>query len=278
MLKGRKLAIATKHQKETVLAPLLEKHLGVACFLPFGLDTDTLGTFTGEVTRTLDPLAAARAKCHLAMELTGCDLAVASEGSFGPHPTLFFLPADDEVLLFLDRKNQLEIAVREVSTETNYAQEWLSTEEQLADFAQRARFPSHALILRPSPQRTDGMVKGIQEWAELVRVFRQLKSQDHQLYIETDMRAMYNPTRLSVIAQVGRKLVQRLGTHCPSCQTPGFGITDSRSGLPCGGCGTPTRSTLSYLHSCQRCGFSEEQKYPHQKQYEDPMYCDYCNP
>ena len=54
------------------------------------------------------------------MELANCDLAVASEGSFGPHPTIYFVHADDEFLLFIDKKNDLEIIVRELSTVTNF--------------------------------------------------------------------------------------------------------------------------------------------------------------
>lgn len=56
----------------------------------------------------------------MAMELANCDLAVASEGSFGPHPTIYFVHADDEFLLFIDKKNDLEIIVRELSTVTNF--------------------------------------------------------------------------------------------------------------------------------------------------------------
>ena len=40
-----KVVIATKHKKEEVIAPILEKELGVICVTPIGLDTDKLGTF-----------------------------------------------------------------------------------------------------------------------------------------------------------------------------------------------------------------------------------------
>ena len=80
---GRSIVIATKHKKQNAMAALLEKELGVSCIVPENLDTDMLGTFSGEIERDLSPLDAARKKCLLAMELTGTDLAVASEGSFG---------------------------------------------------------------------------------------------------------------------------------------------------------------------------------------------------
>ncbi len=89
MFEGRYLVIATKHNKEKVIAPILERELGVKCFVPVNLDTDALGTFTGEVERKDDPITTARKKCLLAMELENCDMAIASEGSFGPHPSIF---------------------------------------------------------------------------------------------------------------------------------------------------------------------------------------------
>jgi hypothetical protein len=104
MFKGRKLCIASMHKKEKVLKPLLEKELGVICKVAENLNTDFLGTFSGEVERIISPLDAARQKCVLAMELSNCDLAVSSEGSFGPHPIYGFIPCDDELLFFTIKK------------------------------------------------------------------------------------------------------------------------------------------------------------------------------
>ncbi|RTY96888.1 hypothetical protein EKL98_16285, partial [Flavobacterium bomense] len=97
-------------------------------------------------------------------------------------------------------------------------------------------------------------------------------------YIETDMRAMYNPTRMKVIEKAAFKLVDKIKSLCPKCRTPGFGIIDRREGLPCQQCHFPTRSTLSHIYSCQKCSYKKEEKYPNGKQTEDPMYCDICNP
>ena len=113
MFHVRNIIIATKHEKETVIAPILEKELGVKCHVSSEFDTDELGTFTGEIERKGDPISTARSKCHRAMDLMDCDLAIASEGSFGSHPTIFFAPADDEFLLLIDKKNNIEISVRE---------------------------------------------------------------------------------------------------------------------------------------------------------------------
>jgi acetylornithine deacetylase/succinyl-diaminopimelate desuccinylase-like protein len=43
MFQNRKIIIATKHEKEQVIAPILEKELGVKIvFMGFGLDSDNL--------------------------------------------------------------------------------------------------------------------------------------------------------------------------------------------------------------------------------------------
>ena len=42
----------------------------------------------------------------------------------------FFLPADEEFLLFIDKKNKLEIIVRELSTETNFNSSEIKTEKE----------------------------------------------------------------------------------------------------------------------------------------------------
>lgn len=278
MFKGRNLLIATKHEKEKVIAPILEKELGVNCFITSDFDTDELGTFTGEVERKADPITTARHKCLRAMEMANCDLAVASEGSFGMHPTIFFATADEEFLLFLDKKNDLEIVVRELSMETNFNGLEITTEKELHEFARNTNFPSHGLILRKSKDDCVEIVKGITDEEQLKSTFYHLISLYGTAYIETDMRAMYNPSRMQVIEKVTRKLVEKIQSVCPQCETPGFGITDRKEGLPCDLCRFPTRSTLSYSYTCQKCNYKKDEHYPNGKQTEDPMYCDFCNP
>lgn len=276
MFAGRKLVIATNHQKEKAIAPLVEKELGFSCLVPEGLNTDTFGTFSGEVERKRDPLSTAREKCLRGMELSGCDAGIASEGSFGPHPALYMVPADEEWLLFIDRAHQLEIIVRDISLETNFNEGPIATEAELWDFAGRSQFPSHGLILRPARKQAAPIHKGIHEEEMLLRTFHELLRDYGSVYAETDMRAMHNPSRMKVIKQLTEKLVQKIRSKCPACGTPGFGIQKALKGLPCSRCGLPTASIRSYVWQCTRCNF--EQEIPHQKTEEDPMYCSFCNP
>ena len=278
MFQNRKLVIATKHKKEKIIAPLFEEAFGVKCFTLENFDTDLLGTFTGEIEREDDPITTMRNKCLQAMELSNCDLGIASEGSFGPHPTIFFVHAADEFIIFIDKKNSLEIIERELSLKTNFNGSEIKTEQELTEFANRAKFPSHALIMRKAKDDTAEIIKGINNWQTLTETFQLFINKYGSAYAETDMRALYNPTRMEVIEIAAKKLIKKINSFCPDCDTPGFEIKDAIKGLPCSLCGLPTRSTLSHIYECKKCGFRKEVKFPFNITQEDPMYCDYCNP
>ena len=275
---GRTLLIATQHAKEQVMAPLLEKALGVICRIPRGFNTDLLGTFSGEYERQEDPLKTARKKCRLAMNVYGSDLAIASEGSFGMHPTIFFCYANEELVLLVDKKNDLEISAVITSTKTNFNGQEVKDMDGLLDFAERVNFPSHGLILRRSKDDFKTIIKGIQNPKQLSTAFDNLLDKYGSVYVQTDMRAMYNPMRMAVIEQATDKLIDKIKSRCPVCNTPGFGVMATKEGLPCGLCGLPTRSLLAYVYQCLKCDFENEQLHPNQIEVEEPKYCDYCNP
>ena len=278
IFEGRKLVIATKHNKESVIAPLLEQQLGVTCFVPDDFDTDALGTFTGEIERKEGAIETARKKCLQAMEITNCDLGIASEGSFGPHPTLFMAHADDEFLIFIDKKNNLEIIVRELSLDTNFNATTIRCFQNLVDLVKNVGFPEHAVILKITDKEVTSVVKGIQSWELLEESYNKLSANNSQVVAETDMRAMYNPTRMKVIEKATQKLVDKIKYLCPDCKTPCFGVVKIKTGLPCEWCGSPTNSTKSHIYQCQKCKFELEKLFPNDKKTEDPMYCDRCNP
>ena len=278
IFEGRRLIIATKHKKESIIAPLLEKHLGVQCFVSTDFDTDKLGTFTGEIERKNDALTTVRQKCLLAMEEYQCDLGIASEGSFGPHPSIFMAHADDEFLIFIDKKNNLEIIVRELSLDTNFNATTVNCFQNLVDLVKTVGFPEHGIILKNTKEEVPNVIKGIQSWELLEDSFHKLSAINSQVVAETDMRAMYNPTRMKVIEKAAHKLVEKIKSLCPQCHVPGFGVVNIKSGLPCEWCGSPTNSTKSHIYKCQKCNFEQENMFPNNKKTEDPMFCDYCNP
>ncbi|MDH4473354.1 MAG: hypothetical protein QE487_12170 [Fluviicola sp.] len=276
--RDRQLIIATNHGKEQVISPLLASRLGVRCSVAESLNTDRFGTFSGEIERLTDPLTAARNKCEAAMDSDKVDLAIASEGSFGSHPTLFFVPANEELLLLTDRKNNVEFSVSELFTETNFASEWVKSAEELMNFAEKALFPSHGLILRTSDTNAEHLVKGIVSQEELLHQFNLLQTHRSDILVQTDMRAHLNPTRMNNIRKVTEKLVERLNTECKECGAPGFGVVRSLPGLPCEWCRFPTPSTLYHEYGCVVCEHTEKQYYPYTKQVESATYCNYCNP
>lgn len=260
------------------MAPLLERELGVYCMVPQNFNTDLLGTFSGEIERVDDPLTTLRKKCLMAAELTGCDLIAGNEGSFGPHPTLYFAHANDEMAMLLDLKNGLEIVERELNTDTNFDGSDVASEQELLSFAEKVKFPSHGIILKKAKTDYSVVLKGITSNNELLASYNRIKDASGKAFAETDMRAMYNPTRMLNIEKATIKLISRAKSLCPSCSMPGFGITDAIRGLPCSLCGMPTQSVRSLVYTCVKCSYSEELLHPYGKTQEDPMYCDYCNP
>lgn len=278
MFSGRKLIIATKHHKEKVIAPILEKELGVHCFVDENFDTDQFGTFTGEIERVLDPLSSARTKCLHAMELNDCNLGIASEGSFGPHPSLFYMNADDEFLVFIDKKNDLEIIWRECSTETNFAAKTIKNFRELSQFCAEVYFPTHAVVLRKSQEESVDVFKGINSQETLKNTFDFLLNKYGEVFVETDMRALFNPTRMKIIETATKNLALKINTVCPHCKSPGFGVTEVKKGLKCELCGFPTKGILSHISECKKCHYRDEQFYPNHKTREDAMFCDFCNP
>jgi hypothetical protein len=275
---SRKVCVVTKHHKEKVIAPLLELELGLECFVGIDIDTDLFGTFSGEIERKKDPISTARDKCLAAMEFYEIDLAIASEGSFGNHPSVPFAVADDEFILLVDKRNGLEFIEREISTDTNFSVTELTNLKDLKLFSDKIGFPAHGIILKITASGLPFVKKDFQDWQALQDAFIELQEKNHLISVETDMRAMNNPTRMKVIQKATEKLIGKLKSVCPKCETPGFSVTNVQRGLPCELCSMPTQSTKSYVYSCQKCTHEKEELYPSGKETENPMYCDFCNP
>lgn len=266
------------HRKELALQEILEEKLGVELVIPADFDTDDFGTFSGEVERTASPLETARQKCLRAMEVTGHDLAIASEGSFGAHPTIGFLPACEEILLLVDKKHNLEIKAKVISTQTNFSGNQYFNFDDARYFAAQAGFPTHGLIVRKDKNDVMEIHKGITSWDAFKDSFDYFVARYGKAYVETDMRANYNPTRMKVIRDTAENLVKAVQKLCPECGTPGFEVKKITRGLPCAECGAPTETALSYTYCCKKCNHSVETRYPENRVAEEAMFCNACNP
>ncbi|MBE9158129.1 hypothetical protein IQ265_15020 [Nodosilinea sp. LEGE 06152] len=276
---GRVAVLATMHRKEQAIAPLLDTHLGVSVAVPTGFDTDAFGTFTGDVKRPSDQLTTARLKAAAVLRQTGESLAVASEGSFGPHPQIPFVACDRELVLLIDRTHQLEIVGECLSTDTNYRSQVIRSSEEALAFAESVGFPQHGLVVKDG-ESDQVLKKGITDGDELLALVEAALSQSphRAARLETDMRALYNPTRMAVIAQATEDLIKAIARACPGCGCPGFSAVKQFPGLPCSLCGTPTLLTLAQLYRCQHCQFEQRLPGDHGFATADPSYCPYCNP
>lgn len=277
---GRIAVIATMHQKERAIAPLLESALDLKAVVPSDFDTDAFGTFTREVKRPSDQMTTARLKADAALQLTNETLAIASEGSFGPHPQMPFVACDREVVLLRDRHHNLEIVGQVISTDTNYSQQRVTSLDEAIKFAQKIGFPSHGVVAMSEahPTPSSQVFKGITDDAQLREAVTWLLQKIGEAHLETDMRAMHNPTRINVIAQATHDLIAQINQCCPECGFPGFAPVAHKPGLPCAWCGSPTGLTLATTYHCQTCDFSHDIQFPDGRQQADPAHCFFCNP
>jgi hypothetical protein len=124
------------------------------------------------------------------------------------------------------------------------------------------------------------IIKGITTEEKLIAAWNWAlnNSSDGKVYLETDMRAHYNPTRMKNIAKATSNLLRKIKNNCPQCNIPGFDITQRIKGLPCAMCGMPTTLIHSVIYQCQKCSCSQEKLFPDDIDFADPGQCMYCNP
>ncbi|MBV1728251.1 MAG: 5-(carboxyamino)imidazole ribonucleotide synthase [Eubacteriales bacterium] len=278
---GCAAVLSTKHGKEVVVGPPLRAILGLAVQVPAGLDTDILGTFTGEVERVGSPLDIAIRKTRMGMDATGLSLGLASEGSFGPDPRAPFIPLHHELLVFVDDRLQTQVAEQSVTNRTNYDNTTAASLAELSDFLDRAGFPSHAVVVRPSAGPESGpLYKGLRTVEALQAALRDCASAspDGLAWVGTDMRAHMNPSRLAIIRRLAFRLGSRLLRVCPLCGTPGWGVVDVIKGLPCEECGHPTGLVSELVAACPRCAHRVNRARYDGRRAASAGDCPYCNP
>lgn len=280
---NRKAIIASMHGKETVIGPILKSTFNIDLHTATDINTDTFGTFSGEVERVKNQYETAKLKIEAAAALyPDYTLIIASEGAFNPHPEAPFINVNTELVLLVDKANGLEIAGWHKSYNTNIAQSEIKSNNDLNTFATEIGFPAHGIILKTINQSNNQPLyfkggKTIESLEEAYTKFKAIAGKN-AIIAETDMRANFNPTRMQNIEVCAKALVENMGNVCPKCNTPGVSIQSSKPGLPCQYCGMPTKSVLNYVYCCQKCQYTYESKRADGKLFEDPMYCDYCNP
>lgn len=278
---GKRAVLATMHRKERVIKPLVESRLGLQLRVPPGFDTDRFGTFSREVERAGSQLNAARAKIWAAFEREpDAAVGIASEGSFGPHPSIPFVALGREIVVLVDRETGLELDGHHVGLAAHFQHATVTDVAAALAFAGRVGFPGHGLIVigtaggEPAPDRF--LRKAIDGSAGLAAAAAEAIAISGAAHVETDMRAHRNPTRMRAIKRATIDLVRRYRSPCPACARPGFAVTEPLYGLPCGWCGQPTNALRAEVSTCSGCGHRVET--PVAAELADPGWCNGCNP
>jgi hypothetical protein len=268
--------LASKHEKEQAIAPPFFKRL--CCTISVhDFDTDQFGTFTGETARLSSPYETCVLKAKTAAEQYGYRLALASEGSFGPHPALPFIPSAHELMVFIDRENSWIIAEQLISQNTNYAMMTVDAQSDLCTFLTQVGFPSHALTLQTTTDK-QVLAKGIRDIDSLHAALNHGFKHHDKLFLATDMRAMMNPTRMNVLSALADQLALRIATLCPDCFAPGYGPKTTQGHLSCSLCGAPTSFYAHEVWGCIQCTKEEYKPRKDNLLEANPTYCNYCNP
>lgn len=274
--------LVSRHGKAQAFRPVLGPRLGLRVRTLRSVDTDAFGTFSREVERPFGALQAARAKIDAGAAVRpDATVLLASEGSFGPHPMIPFLALGEELVLLRDLRTGLELVGQDISPETNFAHRIVTDPAEALDFARAAAFPGHGMIVlgvrdgAPAPEIF--VCKTARTPDDLARAVTLAIETSGSAFIETDMRAHRNPTRMAAIGRAVRDLERRFRSACPECGRPGFWKVRSVPGLPCSDCGTPTRQPLAEIRACAGCGHEADFPVPGAG-WADPAGCEDCNP
>ena len=278
---GRRISLATMHGKERAISPEVFAILGAQIVRPSCLDTDILGTFTGEIERVGTMGDVAIAKARLGMQQTGIKLGLASEGTYGPHPYIPFMTGGCELMVFVDDERNLVIF--ESLIDDNPCFENLATDDfnEVRQFFKKIDFPDQAVIVSSSRQSTQRVFfKGLKSVKDVEKAFKEVRSiaENENVVVQTDMRAHLNSRRMNKIGELARKICKRIACCCPKCQSPGFGRPGPVKPLPCSWCGESTAMASGRFFECVSCDFSEFRSREDGLKTADPLHCSNCNP
>ncbi|MEY4291205.1 MAG: hypothetical protein RL130_1147 [Actinomycetota bacterium] len=273
---GKSAVLATLHKKGNLIAPEFAKILKMSVE-EVAIDTDSLGTFSGEIERIGSAKEIALKKARLGMSATGAVRGLASEGSIGADFYIPFIQSDVELIAFVDDEIGIEVVESYRSTEIIAHAISIDSPVDLTDFLKLADFPRHKLIVRSTEKPIYFCKKEIDSEESLYAVISEGLQQTSSLTIESDLRAHCSPSRAKNIAKTAEKLALRLNQLCPECSSPGWGIVGFEKGLPCSECGEVAEEALkSEILGCARCSCTQKGKVL--AEAIDPSRCNLCNP
>jgi hypothetical protein len=274
---NRQAVLTTKHGKlELFQTPFHE--LGLKISLA-ELDTDILGTFSGEVPRLKSPLDTALEKARLGMTATDSKLGFASEGTIGSDAQIPFLNSDVEIAVLVDDEAGIAIWESNRSLDIVAFRKEVGPETELMELLNQIDFPNQRLIASALGAKENFVLKGIAEVGQLESAIAQLakESPSGKVLLEPDFRAHYCPSRRINIQRAAELLARRVATLCKSCGTPGFGQVRHETGLNCADCGLLDQDAISReVLCCVKCEYEEAGRT--RNSYLSPENCNNCNP
>lgn len=214
-------------------------------------NTDKFGTFSGEIERVNAPLQTARLKALAGLDLRDESLGIASEGSFGAHPSSPFISANEELVILIDTKHNIEIVGRHLTVETNFSYSEIKSIKDIEKLKTVIGFPEHGIILKTTNNdNTKTIYKEFKSPKDLDIIVHDALKAGRIIQAVTDMRAMYNPTRMLAIEKAVIDLIKNTKSVCPECKAPGFVIQKVIRGLPCALYHLTTKSAKAYVYGC----------------------------
>lgn len=271
---GISAAFPTKHQKEKIVSPIFAAR--DIKLIVSEVDTDLLGTFSGEIPRIGTPKEVVLKKARLGITDSGLPFAVASEGSIAADPLIPFVISDIECMAWIDVMRNIEIVEFYRSLDIIAARTIITKSDSLEDFLKRADFPNHSLITR-SENGSGRIYKGLNSIESLRKSLNKLWIDSEKLIIESDLRAHHSPSRRQNIAILAARLVNRLSQLCPKCQIPGWGQVGELYGVECRECEfIENQAVNGKVFGCASCDYVEKEL--NEKRFIEPAECSFCNP
>jgi hypothetical protein len=275
--KGKTAWLASKHQKENWIGPVLEANLGLTLTPIPSFDSDKFGTFGGDVERPGNQWETALQKLEFAKEMMAeSSLFICSEGAFFPHPEMPFLTQNLELIVLKDFENSVLIRGQNVESGFPLWEKELKEIHDLEQIIQTHNFREAGLILKAKKGKDWLVFKDFDRPADLEDAFFQALKSVPSVFISPDLRAHQNVQRQKNLQKAALDLARNAHFTCPDCKSPGFSTVKKVSGLPCGWCGLPTRLPKAEISSCFHCGFEEERQISEKEA--DPGFCLFCNP
>lgn len=273
-----RIGLATIHAKELAIAPPFRRLLDADVVVAHGLDTDALGTFSGEVPRPDALVETCVIKAELAFRSLDVDCAIANEGSYGPIDRVPLVASGVEIMAFIDRKRGVRLIETLGTHRTNWRlRRFKAGDPSVPAVVKAMGFPRYGVFVIASSDASRP-VKDLSNMDEVVAAVNREanRSEDGLAIVIADMRANRNPTRMRVLRALSWKLAKRLERLCPKCQAPGFGVVGSRRGLPCEACGQPTHWVDFEIDGCSACGHAESRPRKDGRSTASKLSCKAC--